>query len=447
MATVSPTIGSSSGLEHDARLSTTDHGEIAPADIAIGVIIGRSSEAFNFFVFGIACVLVFPQVVFPFVSHFAGMILAFSVFSLAFLARPIGSIVFMEIDRRHGRGTKLTIALVLLGGSTASIAFLPAYHEIGYLSILGLMLFRSGQGFALGGAWDGLASLLALNAPQGRRGIYAMIPQLGAPIGFMIASGLFAFFLLNSSQEDFIAWGWRYPFFVAFVINVVALFARLRLILTKEFAQLYESRELVAVPVFAMLQHNWRTVVIGAFVPLAAYALYNLVTLYPISYVDLYSNRSMGVFLLIQCLGGIIQIATTILSGFLADHLGRRNLIGVCAGGVILFSLVTPSLLSGGNSGQTVFVLVGFALLGLSFGQAAGAVASNFAGQDRYTGSALTGDLAWLLGAGFAPLVAVGGYVIFGLWAVCVYLLSGAICTLVALAVNKRLGLQTAGEV
>ena len=440
MASVTQRLPSSSSLESDARLSTTDHGEIAPGDIAIGVIIGRSSEAFNIFVFGIACVLAFPQVVFPFVGHLAGMLLAFAVFSLSFLARPVGSVFFMEVDRRFGRGTKLTIALVLLGGSTASIAFLPGYEQVGYISILGLMLFRMGQGFALGGAWDGLASLLALNAPQNRRGFYAMIPQLGAPIGFMLASGLFAFFLLNSSQEDFLEWGWRYPFFVAFVINVVALFARLRLIATKEFAQLYDSQALVPVPVFAMLRDNWRVVVIGAFVPLSAYALYNLVTIYPISYVDLYSNRSMGGFLLIQCAGGVIQIATTVLSGSLADHLGRRNLIGVCAAGVILFSLVTPSLLSGGNSGQTVFVLVGFALLGLAFGQAAGAVAANFSGTNRYTGSALTGDLAWLLGAGFAPLVALGGYEKFGLWAVCVYLLSGAICTLVALALNKRIG-------
>ena len=442
MATVSERLASSSGLEHDARLSTTGHGAISPGDIAVGVIIGRSSESFNFFVFGIACVLAFPQVVFPFVSHISGMLLAFAVFSLAFLARPVGSVFFMAIDRRHGRGTKLTVALILLGGSTASIAFLPAYSQVGYLSILGLMLFRMGQGFALGGAWDGLASLLALNAPPGKRGFYAMIPQIGAPIGFMVAAGLFAFFILNTSTDDFLDWGWRYPFFVAFVINVVALFARLRLIATREFAQLYQSRDLVPVPVFAMLRDNWRIVLIGAFVPLSAYALYHLVTIYPLSYVDLYSSRSMGVFLLVQCLGGLIQIATTILSGVLADHLGRRNLLGVCAGGAIFFSLVAPALLAGGNSGQTVFVLVGFALLGLSFGQAAGAVASNFTGVNRYTGSALTGDVAWLLGAGFAPLVTVGGYEKFGVWAVGAYLLSGAICTLAALGLNKRLELK-----
>ena len=437
-------VASSTLLERDARLAMADHSPIAPSDIAIGVIIGRASEAFNFFTYGIASALVFPAVVFPFADRLTGTLYAFAVFSLSFLARPIGSVIFMAIDRRYGRGTKLTIALILLGGSTASIAFLPGYNEIGYLSILGLIMFRSGQGVALGGAWDGLASLLALNAPPNRRARYAMVPQLGAPIGFAVAAGLYAYFLLNLSMEDFLSWGWRYTFFVAFVINVVALFARLRLIATKEFAELYDSRALVPVPVFAMLRANWRTVLIGAFVPLSSYALYHLVTIYPISYIELYSSgTSMGDFLLLQCAGAGIQVVTTVLSGIIADRIGRRNLLGACAVLIAVFSL-TPFLLCGGATERAIFVLVGFGLLGLSFGQAAGAVASNFTGTNRYTGSALTSDLAWLFGAAFAPLVAIGTYERFGFWATSLYLLSGAVCTLGALALNKRLDLRSA---
>ena len=148
MVTVAESATSSTSLERDARRATVGHGAVSPGEIALGVIIGRTSEAFNFFTYGIASVLVFPAVVFPFASHLVGTLYAFAVFSLSFLSRPVGSIVFMAIDRRHGRGTKLTIALILLGGSTASIAFLPGYTEIGYLSILGLILFRLGQGFA-----------------------------------------------------------------------------------------------------------------------------------------------------------------------------------------------------------------------------------------------------------------------------------------------------------
>src|SRR4051812_36775515 len=175
---------SSSTMERDAR-QIHDDKPISPSSIAIGVVIGRMGEFFDFFVYGLASVLVFPRLVFPFApSPVAATLYAFAIFSLAFLARPVGSLVFMWVDRNYGRGTKLTIALFLLGGSTASIAFLPGYDTIGMWSPALLALFRLGQGFALGGAWDGLASLLALNAPDNRRGFYAMIPQLGAPFGF-----------------------------------------------------------------------------------------------------------------------------------------------------------------------------------------------------------------------------------------------------------------------
>ncbi|MDA4629866.1 MFS transporter, partial [Escherichia coli] len=146
-------------------------------------------------------------------------------------------------DRTYGRGVKLTITLFLLGSSTVAIAFLPGYEQVGWISALLLALFRLGQGLALGGEWDGLASLLALNAPERRRGWYAMIPQLGAPLGLMVAASLFAFFVSHLSAQDFLEWGWRYPFFVAFAINVVALFARLRMVVTEQYAELFKRRE------------------------------------------------------------------------------------------------------------------------------------------------------------------------------------------------------------
>jgi MFS family permease len=437
-----PGVASSRALERDARIVSTDPTHVSPGEIALGVVIGRTSEAFDFFVFGIASVMVFPALIFPFADALTGTLYSFAVFGLAFLARPIGSIIFLEIDRRHGRGVKLTAALFLLGGSTAAIAFLPGFADWGWASIALLCIFRIGQGLALGGAWDGLASLLALNAPQKRRGWYAMVPQLGAPFGFIVAAGIFAFFLLNISTEDFIGWGWRYPFFVAFTINVVALFARLRLVATEEFQELLERRDLVPAPISELFQKQGADILIGAFVPLASFALFHLVTIFPLSYAGLFTDRTPAAFLELEIVGAVVLACTVMLSGLLADLVGRRNLLGVCAVLIGIYALFTPMLLGGDQTGQTVFILVGFGLLGLSFGQAAGAVASNFSSQNRYTGSALTSDLAWLIGAGFAPLVALGGYTRFGLWAVAAYLLSGAVCTLGALAINKRLDLR-----
>jgi len=428
----------SKSLERDARLvSARDH-RVAPGEIAIGVIVGRTSEFFDFFVYAIASVLVFPSLVFPFVDRLTGTLYSFALFALAFLARPIGTLVFMAIDRAHGRGVKLTIALFLLGGSTMAVAFLPGYQDIGIFAALLLGLLRIGQGVALGGAWDGLPALLSLNAPQERRGWYAMIPQLGAPLGLIVAAALFAFFMATLSPQDFLGWGWRYPFFVAFAINVVALFARLRLVATPEFEELFENRELQPSPAFATLFRQWRTIVLGAFAPLSSFALFHLVTVFPLSWVTLFSREDPVRFLAIEIVGAMVCVLAIMASGLIADRVGRRAVLGVSAVLIGAYSGFAPQLLNGGSLGEIVYMLGGFVLLGLAFGQSSGAVNASFPGEYRYTGAAIVANSAWLIGAGFAPLVALTLASRFGLWSVGAYLLSGAAGTLAALAINKE---------
>jgi MFS family permease len=429
----------SAPLERDARLVNTDH-KVAPSEIAIGVIIGRAAEYFDFFVFAIAAVLVFPKVFFPFADAVTATLYSFGVFALAFVARPVGSVVLTAIDRRHGRSVKLTIALFLLGFSTMAISFLPSYARIGAWSIYLLALLRIGQGMALGGAWDGLASLLALNAPRERRGFYASLPQLGAPLGFIVAAGLFAFFTLNLSDEDFLDWGWRYPFFCAFAVNVVALFSRLRLVATDEFANLLKRGRLEPSPVLPLIRNHAPELLIGALVPLASFALFHLVTVFPISWITLFTDRSAGEFLLVQCSGAMICAGGVVASGLIADLIGRRRLLMLSASLIAVFavcSTIAPLLFEEGAIGQTIYVNAGFALLGLSYGQSSGAVTSRLEQRFRYTGAALTSDFAWLLGAGFAPLVVLFLSQRYGLWCVGLYLLSGAVTTLIALSVTR----------
>jgi MFS family permease len=430
---------SSTPLERDARAVSSDASEVSPGDIAVGVVIGRASEYFDYFVYGIASVLVFPLIFFPFESRLDGTLYSFAVFSLAFIARPIGTVVFMEIQRRWGRGTKLTLALFALGTSTVGIAFLPGYGALGYMAIVLLALFRIGQGVALGGSWDGLPSLLALSAPPNRRGWYAMMGQLGAPVGFMLASGLYLLLYATLSQEDFLSWGWRYPFFCAFAINVVALFARLRLVVTHEYDQLLTEKELEPNRAGELLVSQGYNVILGAFGALASYALFHVVTVFPLSWILLFSKQSVTGFLAIQILAAILGIGGVLASGVIADRIGRRKTLGLFATLIAVFSGFAPTLLDGGTLGQDVFVLVGFTLLGLSYGQAAGALNASFDPRYRYTGAALTSDVAWLIGAGFAPLVALGLSAYFGLAYVSLYLLSGAAGTLAALWVNRKL--------
>jgi MFS family permease len=406
------------------------HARLAPGEIAVGVIVGRTAEYFDFFVFGIACVLVFPSVFFPFETRLDGMLLSFAIFSLAFVARPLGTTLFMAFQRRWSRGTKLTIAMFLLGSTTAGMAFLPSYNVIGGWAIGLLTFFRFLQGIALGGSWDGLPSLLALNTPPERRGWYAM---LGQP------SALFLFLHEELASDDFLNWGWRYPFYVAFTINVVALFARLRLVVTEEYTRAMEERELAPIGIIAMLRRQGYNIFVGAFAALASYALFHLVSIFPLSWIVLGTTQSVRAVLTIQIIGALVGICGTVASGVVADRIGRRTTLGTAAALIGVFALFAPWLLGGGQAAQDAFILIGFGLLGFSYGQAAGSVTSNFQIRLRYTGAALTSDFAWLIGAAFAPLVALGLSARFGLVAVSVYLLSGVACTLIALRVNKAL--------
>ena len=436
--TAATPVSDSTRLERDARQVTARGHRIAPGEIAIGVILGRTSESFDFFVYALASVLVFPALVFPFADRLTATLLAFVLFPLAWVGRPFGTLIFQWIDQHHGRGVKLTVALFLLGGSTMAIALLPSFAEVGLLSPVLLAIFRIGQGVALGGTWDGLPTLLALNAPRGRRGWYAMIPQLGAPLGLLVAAGLFAFFLGILTREDFLGWGWRYPFFVVLAINVVALFARLRLVATPEFERLFESRDLQPSPPFETLFGQWRTILLGAVAPLASFALFHLVTVFPLSWVTLFTDGTPLRFLLIEMGGAVVGVLAMLASGVVADRVGRRMVLGVSAVLIGAFSGFAPQLLDAGATGQVVYMIAGFILLGFAYGQSSGVVNDRFPTQYRYTGAAIVANAAWFIGAGFAPLVALFLASRFGLWSVGAYLLSGAVATLAALAINKE---------
>ncbi|WP_020649102.1 MFS transporter [Solimonas variicoloris] len=415
--------------------------DIHPGDIAIGVIIGRTSEFFDFFVFGIAAALVFPQVFFSFADPTQGTVYSFLLFALAFIARPFGSLLARLIHRRYGRGTKLTFALFVLGTATAGIAFLPGYAVLGGTAILLLALFRIAQGIGLGASWDGLPSLLALNAPASQRGWYAMVPQLGAPIGFIIAAAVFAYLRVNLADADFYDWGWRFPFYVAFAINVVALFARLRLVVTPEFAHLLETRALEPSPLGELFRLQGRNVLLGALAPLASYALFHLVTIFPLSWVTLFTKESVAEYLIVEICGAGLAVLTMLISGKFANRYGRRTTFGFGAALIAVFSVagLMPLFLRGTTTGAYIFILAGFALLGFTHAQASGIVNSSFATRFRYSGAVLTSDFGWLLGAAFAPLVALQIATHLGVGYVGLYLLSGALVTLIALRMSRSI--------
>ena len=413
-----------------------DH-HVSPSDIAVGVIIGRTSEFFDFFVFSIACVLVFPARLFGFLDPVQGTLASFGLLALAFVARPVGTVIFMAVDRAVGRKGKLTLALLLLGTSTVAMGLVPSYDTLGWWAILIMAVLRIGQGLALGGTWDGLPSLLALSVGREKRGFYAMIPQLGAPIGLAVAALLYAYLLINVSAEEFVDWGWRYPFFVAFAINVVALFARLRIVASPEFDEMLNSSELRPSRIRPTLREDGWTMALGIFMPLASFAMFHMVTIFPLGWVFLYSDNPPEAVLYSLIWGSVAGVASIIASGYIADAIGRRRLLMLGAVAIGAFAILGPLLLAGGREGATTYIVLGFILLGLSFGQSSGVIASLFGRRNRYTASALVASLSWMFGAGFAPLTALAMSSTLGLWAAGVYLGSGVICTIVAIQMSR----------
>ena len=416
--------------------SRTQHA--SSGDIAVGVVVGRVAQSFDTFVFGLGCVLVFPDVFFPFASHVDGLFYSFAMFALGFVARPLGSTFFLLVHRQFGKTVKLTAALFLIGIATVGVAFLPGYDTIGMVAIAALAFLRFGQGFALGGSWSGLASLGALKAPEGRSGWYQMLPQLGGPCGFIVAAGLFAFLWSSLSHQEFLAWGWRYPFFVAFAVNVVALFARLRMVVAPEYEEQLAERDLEPSPVIELVRTQGRNIVLGAFAPLASYALFYLVTIFGVTWALLFTQQSVVDFLIVQIIGAGLAIVCMFISGWVADRIGRRATLGAGGALIAVYSGWTALLLSGGTTPGYIFILLGFALLGFTHAQSAGAVSSRFPSEARFTGAMLTSDLGWLIGAGFAPLAALALAVYAGIDYVGLYLLSGAVGTLAALWITRR---------
>ena len=216
-------------------MATTEanlHQHVTLDDVITTVVMARVTDFFGFFVYAIASALVFPVVFFPHLDPMTGTLWSFALFSLAFLARPIASLSGRYIQTKIGRAGKITLALMLLGSSTVAIGLLPGYEAIGIAAPVALAALRFVQGLGLGGAWDGITLQLKAAAPSNREGLYGMVPQLGGPIGFCVAAALFYVLTGFLTEEEFYSYGWRFAFFAVLAVNVVSLFARLRLLTT-----------------------------------------------------------------------------------------------------------------------------------------------------------------------------------------------------------------------
>ena len=401
-------------------------------DVITTVVMARVTDYFGFFVFAIASALVFPTVFFPFLDPIPGTLASFAVFSLAFLARPVASLVGRRLQRRIGRAGKITVALMLLGSATVAIGLLPGYDKIGLLAPVLLAVLRIIQGLGLGGSWDGLTLQLKSAAPKDRAGRYGMVPQLGGPIGFCVAAAMFYVLTGFLTPEEFITHGWRFAFFAVMAVNVVSLFARLRL-LTTDFGSDDETLMKTS-PLGFLIATQWRTILLSALLPLSSYALLHMLTVFPISYTLLYTDHAVSTIILWQLIGGTLAIGTVIASGLLADVYSSRAVLFVAS----LLTLALCFTIGTLDTTPSVYIILGFLVFGLSYGQSSSIVPNRFSPETRYSGSALATNLSWIIGAAFAPFVGLFLVSTFGLWAAALYLVSGVIVTLAALVLLQR---------
>jgi len=418
------------------------HGGNSPRRVLFASLVGTTIEFFDFYIYATAAVLVFPTLFFPSADPATATLQSLATFALAFFARPIGSAVFGHFGDRVGRKATLVAALLTMGISTVVIGLLPTYASIGLWAPGLLALCRFGQGLGLGGEWGGAVLLATENAPPGKRAWYGMFPQLGAPIGFLCATGIFLLLTQWLDDAQFMSWGWRVPFLASALLVLVGLYVRLRLQETPVFQRAIENNERVRLPMMTVIRSHPAALALGTFAATATFVLFYLMTVFALSWGTSALGYTRTDFLVLQMIGVLFFAATIPLSALLADRHGRFAVLGTTTIAIIVFGFaLAPLFGSGGAFGVFAFLAIGLALMGFTYGPIGTALAELFPTTVRYTGTSLAFNLAGIIGASLAPYIATWLAKTHGLGWVGGYLSLAATITLVALLLISRNGL------
>ncbi len=430
----------------------------APANprsrVILASLIGTTIEFYDFYVYATAAVLVFPHLFFPAGNDTTALLASFAVFGAAMIARPLGAIFFGHLGDRRGRKITLVGALLTMGLATFVIGLLPTYASAGWLAPALLVVLRLAQGFALGGEWSGAALVATENAPANKRAIYGTFPQLGAPIGFIIANGLFLVMaaLLPSNDpstpsQAFLSWGWRIPFLFSVAMVAIGLWVRLNLVESTAFENTVRKGQVKKMPLAAVVKTHWKELILGTFYMLATYVLFYLMTTFSLSYGRASPKAPVPglgydytTFVLMMIIGVVFFGIFTMVSGPWADRWGRRKTLLWITLAIAVFGLLWTPMLAAGTVGVMAWLIIGFALMGMTFGPMGALLPELFPANVRYTGSGISYNVSSILGAAVAPFIAVALWSAGGgspFW-VGVYLSAMSVLTLIALLIGKE---------
>ena len=424
--------------EKNDFMSSISNSRNSTRRILVASLAGTTIEFFDFYIYGTAAVLVFPKLFFPSADPTTGILESLATFALAFFARPVGAALFGHFGDRVGRKATLIAALMTMGSSTVAIGLLPTYQSAGIVAPLLLALFRFGQGLGLGGEWGGAVLLATENAPPGKKAWYGMFPQFGAPIGFLLSTGIFLILGNIMSDAQFLRFGWRIPFIASASLVLVGLYVRLKLIETPDFLKIVENNERVKFPIIDVFIKYGRALTLGTIASITVFLFFYIMTVFTLSWGTNVLGYTHFGFLGAQTISMLFFALGIYVSAGLADRYGRGSILMVATVAILLFGLFFSRLFIPGNWTVIVaFLALGMFLMGLVYGPLGTALAEIFPIAVRYTGASLSFTLAGILGASLTPYLATRLAKSWGLAYVGYYLSIAAALSLVALLIAR----------
>ena len=415
-------------------------------------MVGTAIEFYDFYAYGTAAANYFPKVFFgdttnPTVALLASLL----TFAIAFIARPLGSLVFGHFGDRMGRKTTLVVSLLTMGIATFLIGCLPTYNQWGVAAVAVLCLCRFVQGIGLGGEWSGAALVATENAPEDKRALYGSFPELGAPIGFFLSNG--TYFLLETFNDDdaMLAWGWRVPFLLSAILVIVGLVVRVQMEETPIFRLAQEQKKVVKSPLTEVFKKSWKEVIQATFLVAVTYTLFYTLATWSLAWGTKTVEQGGGnlgftnqEYLLMLMIAVCVFAAFIVISCVNADKFGRKRVIIISSCCLIAFALLFPFLLDPAVVGQRnfatnlLFLCIGFALMGTAFGPIGAFLPELFDANVRYSGSGIGYNLAAIVGAAFVPTIATWLSHHWGVHSVGLYLGVMALCCLIAVLSCKE---------
>ena len=415
-------------------------------------MVGTAIEFYDFYAYGTAAANYFPKVFFGDTTNPTVALLASRLtFAIAFIARPLGSLVFGHFGDRMGRKTTLVVSLLTMGIATFLIGCLPTYNQWGVAAVAVLCLCRFVQGIGLGGEWSGAALVATENAPEDKRALYGSFPELGAPIGFFLSNG--TYFLLETFNDNdaMLAWGWRVPFLLSSILVIVGLVVRVQMEETPIFRMAQEQKKVVKSPLTEVFKKSWKEVIQATFLVAVTYTLFYTLATWSLAWGTKTVEQGGGnlgftnqEYLLMLMIAVCVFAAFIVISCVNADKFGRKRVIIISSCCLIAFALLFPFLLDPAVVGQRnfatnlLFLCIGFALMGTAFGPIGAFLPELFDANVRYSGSGIGYNLAAIVGAAFVPTIATWLSHHWGVHSVGLYLGVMALCCLIAVLSCKE---------